>query len=176
MAATAKTVLPEESELTVQELNVSWPVLQTASVYIGKACEWYNNEFMLCREEEGDPRRCLNEGKHVTACAMDVLKKMKKHCLEDFNAYMYCLERSSGTLDLTKCRKTQAALDDCVRKNMNIERPSFGYFCEAKVHNTERPRPPRRDEPIIFPDPTPGLSADIPREKAKYSNRFWYKS
>jgi len=59
-------------------------------------------EFMLCREEEGDPRRCLNEGKHVTACAMDVLKKMKKHCLEDFNAYMYCLERSSGTLDLTK--------------------------------------------------------------------------
>ena len=41
--ATAKTVLPEESELTVQELNVSWPVLQTASVYIGKACEWYNN-------------------------------------------------------------------------------------------------------------------------------------
>jgi len=43
MAATAKTVLPEESELTVQELNVSWPVLQTASVYIGKACEWYNN-------------------------------------------------------------------------------------------------------------------------------------
>ena len=43
MAATAKTVLPEESELTVQELDVSWPVLQTAAVYIGKACEWYNN-------------------------------------------------------------------------------------------------------------------------------------
>lgn len=43
MAATAKTTLPEESELTVPELNVSWPVLQTASVYIGKACEWYNN-------------------------------------------------------------------------------------------------------------------------------------
>lgn len=57
---------------------------------------------MLCREEEGDPRRCLNEGKHVTACALDVLKKMKKHCLEDFNAYMYCLERSSGTLELSK--------------------------------------------------------------------------
>jgi len=42
MAPTAKTVLPEESELIVQELNVSWPVLQTASVYIGKA-EWCNN-------------------------------------------------------------------------------------------------------------------------------------
>lgn len=56
---------------------------------------------MLCRDEERDPRRCLNEGKAVTACALDVLKKMKKHCLEDFNAYMYCLERSSGTLELS---------------------------------------------------------------------------
>jgi len=175
MAATAKTVLPEESELTVQELNVSWPVLQTASVYIGKACEWYNNEFMLCRREERDPRRCLNEGKAVTSCTMDVLKKMKKNCLEDFNAYMYCLERSSGTLEFTPCRQTQAALDDCVRKNMNIERPPYGYFCEAKVHNTTRPRPPA-EEPTVFPDPTPGLTADIPREKSKYNNRFWFKS
>lgn len=49
MAATAKTVLPEESELTVQELDVSWPVLQTASVYIGKACEWYNNVSYFLR-------------------------------------------------------------------------------------------------------------------------------
>lgn len=75
-----------------------------------------------------------------------------------------------------RCRKTQAALDDCVLKNMNIERPPFGYFCEAKVHDTSRPRPPPRNEPITYPDPTPGLSADIPREKSKYSNRFWYKS
>jgi len=56
---------------------------------------------LLCRQEERDPRRCINEGKAVTSCALDILKKMKKHCLEDFNAYMYCLERSSGTLDFT---------------------------------------------------------------------------
>lgn len=54
---------------------------------------------MLCRQEERDPRRCLDEGKAVTSCAMDILKKMKKNCSEDFNAYMYCLERSSGTLE-----------------------------------------------------------------------------
>ncbi|XP_018356240.1 PREDICTED: NADH dehydrogenase [ubiquinone] 1 alpha subcomplex subunit 8 [Trachymyrmex septentrionalis] len=173
--ATAKTVLPEESELTVQELNVSWPVLQTASVYIGKGCEWYNNEFLLCRQEERDPRRCLNEGKAVTSCALDILKKMKKHCLEDFNAYMYCLERSSGTLEFAPCRKTQAALDNCVRQNLNIERPPYGYFCEAKVHNTSRPRP-EPEKPITFPDPTPGLPSDVPLEKSKYSNRMWYKS
>ncbi|KAL0102040.1 hypothetical protein PUN28_018530 [Cardiocondyla obscurior] len=175
MAATSKTVLPEESELTVQEVNVSWPVLQAASVYIGKACEWYNNEFMLCRDEIRDPRRCLNEGKAVTSCTMDVLKKMKKHCYDDFNAYMICLERSSGSLEFTPCRKTQAALDDCVLKNLNIERPSFGYFCQAKVHNTSRPRP-EPAEPPTFPDATPGLPADVPREKSKYSNRLWYKS
>lgn len=56
---------------------------------------------MLCRDEERDPRPCLDAGKAVTACAMDVLKKMKRHCYEDFNAYMYCLERSSGTLELS---------------------------------------------------------------------------
>jgi len=50
--ATAKTVLPEESELTVPEINVSWPVLQTASVYIGKACEWYNNVSHLLPERQ----------------------------------------------------------------------------------------------------------------------------
>ncbi|XP_032671419.1 NADH dehydrogenase [ubiquinone] 1 alpha subcomplex subunit 8 [Odontomachus brunneus] len=174
MAATAKTVLPEESELTVQEIDASWPTLHTASVYIGKACEWYNNDFMLCRSEEGDPRRCLNEGKAVTACALDVLKKLKKHCLDDFNAYMTCLERSSGTLEFSPCRKTQAALDQCVLQNLNIERPSFGYFCETKVHHTSRPRP--ETPTTTFPDPVPGIPPDQPREKAKYHNRFWYKS
>ncbi|KAH0945509.1 hypothetical protein HN011_004307 [Eciton burchellii] len=174
--ATAKTVLPEESELTVPEINVSWPVLQTASVYIGKACEWYNNEFSLCRMEENDPRRCLDEGKAVTACALNVFKNLKKHCLEDFNAYMYCLERSSGTLEFSPCRKTQAALDECVLKNLNIERPPFGYFCEAKVHETSRPKPIPRDKSIDFPDPVPGLASDVPREKSKYHNRLWYKN
>ncbi|XP_014474865.1 PREDICTED: NADH dehydrogenase [ubiquinone] 1 alpha subcomplex subunit 8 [Dinoponera quadriceps] len=174
MAATAKTVLPEESELTVQEINVTWPVLHTASVYIGKACEWYNNDYMLCRMEEADPRRCLNEGKAVTACALDILKKMKKHCLEDFNAYMTCLERSSGTLELSLCRKTQAALDQCVLNNLNIERPPYGYFCEAKIHHTSRPRP--EIPQTTFPDPVPGIPPDQPREKGKYHNRTWYKS
>lgn len=56
---------------------------------------------MLCRSEEGDPRRCLSEGKAVTACALDIFKKLKKHCLDDFNAYMTCLERSSGTLEFS---------------------------------------------------------------------------
>jgi hypothetical protein len=51
--------------------------------------------------EENDPRRCLDEGKAVTACALNVFKNLKKHCLEDFNAYMYCLERSSGTLEFS---------------------------------------------------------------------------
>ncbi|RLU24582.1 hypothetical protein DMN91_002671 [Ooceraea biroi] len=174
--ATANIKLPEESELTVPELNVSWPVLQSASVYIGKACEGCNNEFMLCRQEENDPRKCINEGKEVTACALKVLKQMKKHCLEEFNMYMRCLERSSGTLELNRCRQTQAVLDDCVLKKMNMERPPFGYFCEVRVHDTKRPRPKPRDQMIEFPDPVPGLKDDVPREKAKYHNRFWYKN
>ncbi|KZC11365.1 PREDICTED: NADH dehydrogenase [ubiquinone] 1 alpha subcomplex subunit 8 [Dufourea novaeangliae] len=141
MVITEKTTLPSDEELTVQEINVSWPLLQAASFYIGKKCEWDNNEFMLCKQETKDPRKCIQEGKNVTACALGVFQGIKKHCLDDFNKYVRCLERSSGTLDMSFCRKTQAALDNCVLTNLNIERPPFGYFCEAKVHDSPRPKP-----------------------------------
>ncbi|KAG7199871.1 hypothetical protein KM043_014320 [Ampulex compressa] len=174
MVATEKTVLPEESELNVQEINVSWPVLQAASVYVGKSCEWQNNEFMLCRDEENDPRRCLNEGKNVTACALKVFQQLKKHCQEDFNRYVRCLERSSGTMEFKYCRKTQAALDDCVLNKLHIERPPFGYFCEAKVHDTSRLAPPKPDPPF-YPDATPGLPEDAPLPRARFGSRFLWQ-
>lgn len=75
---------------------------------------------------------------------------------------------------LLRCRKTQAALDECVLQKMNIERPPYGYFCEAKIHKTSRP-PPEPRKPVEFPDPVPGLPADTPREPSKYANRFWFK-
>lgn len=43
MVVTEKTYIPPDEELTVQEINLSWPVLQAASFYLGKACEWENN-------------------------------------------------------------------------------------------------------------------------------------
>ena len=173
MVITKDTTLPSDEELTVQEINVSWPVLQAASVYIGKKCEWHNNEFMLCRQETEDPRKCVNEGKNVTACAMEVFRGIKKHCAADFNQYVKCLEESSGTMELSMCRKTQAAVDNCILKNLNIERPPFGYFCEAKVHDSPRPKPvtPKTE----YPEATPPLVKG-PYPEAKYSSRSWWST
>lgn len=35
--------LPSNEELTVEEINVSYPVLHAASFYVGKKCELDNN-------------------------------------------------------------------------------------------------------------------------------------
>ncbi|CAD6210750.1 GSCOCG00012791001-RA-CDS, partial [Cotesia congregata] len=111
MVVTEKTPLPTEEELTVPEINLSWPVLHAASFYLGKYCENQNNvkrqinliiffffffllEFMLCRTEL-DEIKCLNEGKAVTACAFDFLRKLKKHCYQEFDQYYNCVYKSS---------------------------------------------------------------------------------
>ncbi|XP_078040642.1 NADH dehydrogenase [ubiquinone] 1 alpha subcomplex subunit 8 [Augochlora pura] len=174
MVVTHKTTIPSDEELTTQEINVSYPFLQAASFYIGKKCEWDNNEFMLCKRETKDPRKCIQEGKKVTACALEVFQGIKKHCEKEFNQYADCIERSSGTMELSPCRKTQAVIDNCVLKNLQIERPHAGYFCEAKVHNTSRPKP---EEPKDVPrqwdksaDPPPLF--DPPSTKYNFRGRF----
>ncbi|KAF7400727.1 hypothetical protein HZH66_005911 [Vespula vulgaris] len=172
MVVTEKVKLPDDSELTVQEINVTYPVLQAASFYVGKKCEWQSNEFMLCREEEKDARRCINEGKALTACALDFFKQLKKHCREDFEQYVRCIERSSGTMELSKCRKTQAVVDKCVLDKLNIERPAFGYFCEAKIHDSSRPRP--KEEVPEFPDALPPLPKGKPEVPGKYGSRYLF--
>lgn len=55
---------------------------------------------MLCRAEEKDPRKCVNEGKAVTACTMDFFQKVKQTCLNEFNQYATCIQKSSGDYSL----------------------------------------------------------------------------
>lgn len=43
MVVTDSVIIPSDEELTVPEINLSYPVLQAASFYLGKACEWQNN-------------------------------------------------------------------------------------------------------------------------------------
>ena len=50
---------------------------------------------MLCRNEEKDPRKCLAEGRAVTACSLEFFRKVKKSCASEFTQYANCLDRSS---------------------------------------------------------------------------------
>ncbi|KAJ4432129.1 hypothetical protein ANN_20745 [Periplaneta americana] len=144
MVVTANTYLPTEEELTVQEVNLSGPALRAGAFHLGKHCEYENNEFILCRKELDDPRKCIDEGKAVTSCALNFF---------------------------VNCRKTQAAYDKCIKDNLGIDRPEYGYFCRAKVHDTKRPKPEPK-KPDVYPDYTPYLPEDYPKPPAKYGSRF----
>ncbi|NP_001165825.1 NADH dehydrogenase [ubiquinone] 1 alpha subcomplex subunit 8 [Nasonia vitripennis] len=172
MVVTENIILPNDNELNVQEVNLTFPVLQAAAFHLGKYCESKNNEFMLCKDEEDDPRRCITEGKVVTACALEFFKKIKKHCQDEFSQYYNCIDKSSGESAFSPCRKTQEIFDKCVLDNMNIERPSFGYFCEVKIHDSLRTKP--KSNVAMYPDAAVPLSPEEPLLSPKYnSRRIW---
>ena len=42
------------------------------------------------------------------------------------------------SFQLTYCRKTQASFDKCMKDNLDMERPHYGYHSLLKVHQTDR--------------------------------------
>ncbi|MGH0126558.1 UNVERIFIED_CONTAM: hypothetical protein FKN15_037849, partial [Acipenser sinensis] len=56
------------------KVNVSSAVLKAAAHHYGSQCDKANKEFMLCRWEEKDPRKCLNEGRKVNECALQFFR------------------------------------------------------------------------------------------------------
>ncbi|CAG9806444.1 unnamed protein product [Chironomus riparius] len=171
--ATFDHVLPAEEELTVPEVNLSSASLRAGAFHLGKYCENQNNEFMLCRQELNDPRKCLAEGRAVTSCALEFFRKVKKTCYAEFTQYANCLDKSSGDLHFKHCRNTQGVLDKCMLDNLDIERPEYGYFSRAKIHHTDRPAPAKREKKV-YEDATPGLPDDYPRPPAKFGSRLHY--
>lgn len=172
MSVYSDTYLPSDEELTVEELNLSTHALRAGSYHFGKACDQQSKEFMLCREEEKDPRKCLQEGREVTACALRFFRQIKKNCLQEFNQYATCIDRSSVDFALSPCRQTQAAFDQCVFEKMGIERPKLGYYSRVRVHDSKRPKPIH--EPPEFPGRPDALPEDFPQPPAKYGARFFF--
>ncbi|XP_046399074.1 NADH dehydrogenase [ubiquinone] 1 alpha subcomplex subunit 8 [Ischnura elegans] len=171
MVITTDVTLPTEEELTVTEINVGAPSLRAASFHFGKYCEDKNNEFILCRDELKDPRKCIQEGKAVTCCALEFFRKVKSACYNEFTQYATCIDKSSCKQEFSKCRKTQEVFDKCMLDKLNIKRPDYGYFCRPKVHDTDRPKP--ASEPAaVYPDATPELPEDYPKPGAKYGSRM----
>lgn len=57
-------------------------------------------EFMLCRNELNDARKCLDEGKAVTNCSLEFFRKVKKSCFREFTDYYNCIDKSSPGYEL----------------------------------------------------------------------------
>lgn len=164
MVLTNQFHLPSEKELDIPELNVTSAALMTGSFHLGKYCEEQCKEFVLCRDELGDPRKCLDEGKRVTNCGIEFFKKVKKSCFDEFSQYQKCLIQGSSNFEFAPCRKTQDIFNECVKTHIGVERPRPFYFCEPKVHDSKRPKPPTPTFPK-YDDPTPGLTEEYAKDK-----------
>ncbi|XP_054277340.1 NADH dehydrogenase [ubiquinone] 1 alpha subcomplex subunit 8-like [Macrosteles quadrilineatus] len=169
MVVTKNTTIPSDEDLTVQEVDVSGVVLRAASFHLGKYCEDVNNEFMLCRGETKDIRKCLTEGKAVTNCSLEFFQKVKTSCFQEFTNYYNCIDKSSPNYQLEPCRKTQKVFDKCMVDNLNLERPHYGYFCEVKVHDSPRPKP--EAEVRVYADTPDKIAIDSPKPPGKYGSR-----
>ncbi|KAI1290157.1 NADH dehydrogenase [ubiquinone] 1 alpha subcomplex subunit 8 [Halotydeus destructor] len=173
MAITDDVIIPSDEELTVQEINVSSPVLRATSNYLGFVCDEKCKEFMLCRQEEKDPRKCIKEGRAATACGVEFLQKVKQTCADELTMFAKCIEWNSYDMNFEFCRKEQAIYDACIFKNLGIPKPMFGHFAQLRLHESSRVKPaPMMPE---FPGKTPGLPKDYKEEPAIQGSRnyFW---
>ena len=113
------------SEISTEQLEVD-EVKNTSAVLIGAAhhygayCSKENDAFMECRIDSKDPRKCLEEGKIVTRCALEFFKKIKGSCNVEFTDHWTCLDYNNQKF--VKCRKTQGAFDTCMADKLNMHR------------------------------------------------------
>jgi NADH dehydrogenase (ubiquinone) 1 alpha subcomplex subunit 8 len=62
----------EPKASSFREVGATSAALESAAFYIGAFCKDYNDDFMLCKKDNPDPRACLKEGRRVTRCAQDL--------------------------------------------------------------------------------------------------------
>ncbi|CAB1352102.1 unnamed protein product [Coregonus sp. 'balchen'] len=148
--------VPTLNDLNVEEISVSSAVLKGAAHHYGSQCDKANKEFMLCRWEEKDPRKCLNEGRKVNECALNFFRQIKGSCAESFTEYWTCLDYSN-LAELRHCRQQQQAFDSCVTK-VDTTRP----LPENAYHS--RPRP----------EPNPVIEGQL--QPAKHGSRLFFWS
>ncbi|XP_041530808.1 NADH dehydrogenase [ubiquinone] 1 alpha subcomplex subunit 8 [Microtus oregoni] len=163
--------LPTVEELKVEEVKVSSAVLKAAAHHYGAQCDKANKEFMLCRWEEKDPRRCLQEGKLVNSCALSFFRQIKRHCAEPFTEYWTCLDYSNTQM-FRHCRKQQAKFDKCVLDELGWVRPDLGELSKVTKVKTDRPLPENPYHSRPRPEPNPVIEGDL--KPAKHGSRFFF--
>ena len=115
-----KSKMATDTDLNAGEIDVTSAVLMAGAHHYGIYCQERNDAFMQCRMDSKDPRKCIEEGKDVTKCALDFFRKVKGSCGEVFTEHWTCLEYKNQ--DFSHCRKTQKAFDECMSDKLGLKR------------------------------------------------------
>ncbi|KAL9939179.1 hypothetical protein V8E36_001992 [Tilletia maclaganii] len=122
----------------VREVGSTSAPLKSASFFIGEACKPYNEDFMLCKNENPDPAHCLKEGRRVTRCAQDLIRKLSDSCGKEWEQHWSCLEQHNQ--ELYKCRKPERTLNQCVFDKLKLAKKIPGTpEGQEQVHELKRP-------------------------------------
>ena len=92
----------------------------SAAYFINEHCKDYNDDFMLCKREDGNPESCAKEGRKVTRCAIDLLRKLEDNCAESFKKHWQCLELNNNYY--WKCRTDEKVMNQCVFTKMGLKK------------------------------------------------------
>ncbi|KAK0533371.1 ndufa8, NADH-ubiquinone oxidoreductase complex I 19kd subunit [Tilletia horrida] len=122
----------------LREVGATSAPLKSASFFIGEACKAYNEDFMLCKNENADPAHCLKEGRRVTRCAQDLIRKLSDSCGKQWEQHWQCLENNNQ--EFYKCRKPERSLNQCVFDKLNLAKKIPGSpEGQEQVHELKRP-------------------------------------
>lgn len=122
------------------DLGVPEHALKAAAYQYAESCDSVNKEYMLCKKEEGDPRKCLKYGDKVSVCAEEFFKKVSEACTDSFVKLAQCIEENSKRR-LTMCRSEQFEFDNCVLNKLGFDKlPHGGLIAGTKI-KTDRPKP-----------------------------------
>ncbi|KAF9436635.1 hypothetical protein BGZ76_003396 [Entomortierella beljakovae] len=111
---------PAPAESAHPEVGTSSAPLKSAAYFIGAYCKDYNEDFMLCKNENNDPAHCLKEGRKVTRCAMDLITKLRENCEKEWEAHYTCLEKHNQ--EYFACRKPERTFNECVFSKLKLEK------------------------------------------------------
>ncbi|KAF4619573.1 hypothetical protein D9613_004794 [Agrocybe pediades] len=137
--ATAVKIPPMPANIPhVDEVGATSGPLKSAAFFIGAYCKEYNEDFMLCKNENRQPEHCLKEGRKVTRCAIDLLTKMRENCGKQFDAHWECLEKNNHEYFL--CRKPERTLNSCMFDKLGLTKTIPGTPAgQTPVHEKQNP-------------------------------------
>ncbi|KAL5712752.1 hypothetical protein ACHQM5_014892 [Ranunculus cassubicifolius] len=84
-------------------------VLMASSKHIASRCRGANMAFLQCKKKDGNPEKCLEEGRQVTNCVLNLLKSLHQTCTKEMDAYASCMYYHTNEFDL--CRKEQTEFE-----------------------------------------------------------------